>query len=465
MVHFMVSPCYGKFFLLPKRVFLIVTLKRYKLTGDIDKLSDAAKQYSKFLRQLQCGGDLYPGQGPVCQYNATHSGFCSPNCIRGLEESGEYCGCSGGKGQTCPNSPAHIRCCLDTCSQELKMDLGFVLDASGSVGADNYALQLKFTKDLLRRVNVGENRTHVGIINYSTTYATLTWLDTDYDLQKKLKQVDKAIYYGSSTNTALALKQANDVFSYKRGLREVEEGATPVLFVITDGASNDQKATIAAAAVLKNKGIQIVSVGVGNGPNLDELYAICTPPVSDNYFAMSNYAALEQKLNQFTSKSCSEPAPVPLNTTVTGECGKDKYKFLKIEITWVGNKIMISVKLFNGKVKLFFSFTSRNPKDPTDFENYEQITTASYTQSTPTYGTTARNLKAANDEVTLIIDKPDTDEEFVYVGVKGVEDDNKFEVKFDDCEKVNCNSSPGLPAMKLSMVLMAVCVALFFPMK
>jgi hypothetical protein len=74
-------------------------------------------------------------------------------------------------------------------------------------------------------------------------------------------------------------------------------------------------------------------------------------------------------------------------------------------------------------------------------------------------------LKAANDEVTLIIDRPDTDVEFVYVGVKGVEDDNKFEVKFDDCENVNCNSNPGLPAMKLSMVLTAVCVALFFPMK
>jgi collagen type VI alpha len=285
-VHFMVSPCYGKFFLSLKHVFLIVTLKRYKLTGDIDKLSDAVKQYSKFLRQLQCGGDLYPGQGPVCQYNATHVGSCSPDCIRGLEESGEYCGCSGGKGQTCPNSPAHIRCCLDTCSQELKMDLGFVLDASGSVGALNYALQLNFTKDLLSRVNVGENKTHVGIINYSTRYQILTWLNTDYDLSKKLQQVDRATYLNQLTDTALALEQANNVFSYQHGLREVEEGATPVLFVITDGASDNRQATIAAAAVLKDKGIQIVSVGVGKGPNLDELHAICTPPVSDNYFAM-----------------------------------------------------------------------------------------------------------------------------------------------------------------------------------
>ncbi len=452
MVHFMASLCYGKFLLI-KYSSLILTLKRYKLTGDINKLSDAVKQYSKFLRQLQCGGDLYPGQGPVCQYNATHNGTCSPDCIKGLEESGEYCGCSSGKGNRCPNSPAHVICCLDTCSQELKMDLGLVLDASGSVGETNYALQIQFTKDLLGRVNVGENKTHVGIINYSTTYEILTWLNTDYDLRKKIQQVDRATYFNGLTYTALALTQANNVFSYQNGLREVEEGATPVLFVITDGMSNDRSATIAAALVLKNKGIQIVSVGVGSGLDLNELQAICTPPASNNYFAMSDYTALEQKLNQFTSKSCSEPAPVPLNTTVTGECGKDKYKFLKMEVVWIGNKIMIIVKLFNGKVKLFHSFTSRNPKDPADFQNYEQTKTASYIESK------ARN---ANDEVTLVIDKPKTDVQFVYLGIKGVEEDNKFEVKFEDCENVNCKSNAALLTMKLTMVFMAVYVSLFF---
>jgi hypothetical protein len=431
-------------------------LKRYKLTGDIIKLSYAVKHYSKFLRQLQCGGDLYPGQGPVCRYNATHNGTCSPDCIKGLEESGEYCGCTSGRGDRCPNSPAHIICCLDTCSQELKMDLGLVLDASGSVGEINYALQIKFTKDLLGRVNVGENKTHVGIINYSTTNEILTWLNTDYDLRRKLQQVDRATFFGSGTDTALALKQANNVFSYQHGLREVEEGATPVLFVITDGQSDDRSATIAAALVLKNEGIQIVSVGVGSGPDLVELQAICTPPASNNYFAMSDYTALEQKLNQFTSKSCSEPAPVPLNTTVTGGCGKDKYKFLKIEVLWVGNKIMIIVKLFNGKVKLFYSFTSRNPKDPADFENYEQTKTSSYIEST------TRN---ANDEVTVVIDKPETDVEFIYLGVKGVEEDNKFEVTFDDCQNVDCKSNAALPTMKFTMLFMAVSLTLFCSMK
>ncbi len=341
------------------------------MTGGIEQLAIAAKYYSTFLRQLQCGGDLYPGQGPICQYNTTHQGTCSADCIKGLEDSSTYCGCSGPKSPQCPNSPKHVRCCLDTCSQELKMDLGFVLDASGSVGPHNYQLQKNFTKDLLQRVNVGPNKTHVGIINFSTDFQTLTWLNTNYTLDEKLQQVDEAIYYAFGTDTALALREIDTVFSYTNGRRQLEDGVTSVIFVITDGQSDDTAATIQAANVLKQKDIVLVSVGVGDGPNLDELYGICSPPASENYFAISDYSALGQKLNQFTSKSCSEPVSVPSNTTVTSEISKDKYKFLKVNIVIIGKKMLITVTLFNGNVKLFYSFTNRNPKDPADFIDYE----------------------------------------------------------------------------------------------
>lgn len=380
-----------------------------------------------------------------------------------MEEAGEYCGCSGTPGPQCPNSPPHIRCCLDTCSQELKMDLGFVIDASGSIGASDYKLQQKFVKDLLERVNVGPNRTHVGIINFSSSSETLTQLNSDYELKQKIDKVKKAYYYGQSTNTALALREANSVFSYENGLRGPEQGATPVIFVITDGASDAQNATLDAADVLKRSGIHLVSVGVGNKLNLDELRLMCTPPSSENYFAISNYAALEQKINQFTSKSCSEPAIIPENVTVVTEVGKQKYKFLKVKIVINRNKIMIKVKLFNGKIKLFYSFKSRNPKDPNDFIVYQPSTaTSSRSLSLEKAGNTIQHSKVTNDVVTLVTDKPDDDVEFVYVGIKGVEDDNRFEVNFDDCQKVDCPSAASTLAIKFSFlpVLLSVLLAM-----
>ncbi|CAF2368289.1 unnamed protein product [Rotaria sp. Silwood2] len=433
----------------------------YKLTGDIEQLSIAAKYYSIFLRQLQCGGDLYSGQGPVCQYNATHNGVCSADCIKGLEDSSTFCGCSDPKGQQCPNSPKHIRCCLDTCAQELKMDLGIVLDASGSVGVDNYRLQLQFTKDLLHRVNVDSNKTHIGIINYSNSAQTLTWLDTDYTLQQKLQQVDQAIYYSSSTDTALALQQADIVFSYERGRRRSNEGVASVIFVITDGASNNEQATIQAANILKQKNIVLVSVGVGNGPKLNELHAICSPPASENYFAMSDYNALEQKLNQFTSRSCSEPVSISSNTTATIEISKDKYKFLKVEIVAIGKQILITVTLFSGNVKLFYSFTNRNPKDPADFIDYETRTidtnSSVWRQSQSYFHLSSMKTNIAkNGQVTLVIDKPDTNVDFAYIGIKGIEENNKFELKFDDCTAVNCiQSSASTEKLAITLVVIS----------
>ncbi|CAF4631997.1 unnamed protein product, partial [Rotaria magnacalcarata] len=47
------------------------------------------------------------------------------------------------------------------------MDLGFVLDASGSIGATDFQKQRVFVGQLLRQVNVGPNKTHVGIVKYS----------------------------------------------------------------------------------------------------------------------------------------------------------------------------------------------------------------------------------------------------------------------------------------------------------
>ena len=425
----------------------------YKLTGGIEQLSQGAKYYSKFLRQLKCGGDLYPGQGPICQYNATHKGVCSADCIKGLEDAGEFCGCADGKGQQCPNSPVHIRCCMSTCSQELKMDLGFVLDASGSIRVHNYELQRNFTKNLLQQVNVGRNKTHVGIINYSSQDEVLTWLNTDYNLNEKLQRVNQARYFNQGTNTAKALQTANSVFSYANGRRQPKEGASQVIFVVTDGESDNPVATIQAAAVLKKNGITLVSVGVGNGPNLTELHAICTPPVSENYFSISDYDALDQKLNQFTSKSCSESVTIPANTTTTGEIGKDKYKFLKIKIILIGgNKIMIRIKLLNGKVKLFHSFVSRNPKDPEDFLDYEIISSEK---------SLSKNTKVEDTKSTTIIEKPNSNVEYVYLGLKGLENDNKFEVTFDDCNEVDCNLKGTSSNIKISVITLTFCFISF----
>ncbi|CAF1047667.1 unnamed protein product [Didymodactylos carnosus] len=443
----------------------------YLLTGSIDELADAVKRYAEVLRQLECT-TLHTGQGPSCEYNSTHTGHCFADCIPGLEDA-EYCGCDG-KGERCPHSPPHVRCCLGQCTSEIKLDLGFILDASGSIGPTDYERQRNFTKDILQLVNVGPNKTHVAIINYSAKIETLSLLNQYYTINEKLNRVNNATYFGEATHTGEALQEANRVFSNNNGPRPTEDGAPKVIFLITDGQSNGAVPPIPVAAVLKQRDIHIFTVGVGNGVNLNELHAICTQPWRENYLPIANYSSLEQRLSQFVSKSCAEPINVGENSTVTGECAKDKYKFFKIIIKVIGNKTLITVKNFNGKVKLFHSFNGRHPKDPTEFE---------YSDDKPKTLTTLTSLiwarhysndigergfepkqrigRTDEDEVTLIVDKPSNNTEFVYIGVKGLEEQNRFAVKFDDCANANVDCTKKSTSSVIKMNLFSIIILVF----
>ena len=78
--------------------------------------------------------------------------------------------------------PAHLRCCLGSCSEELKMDLGLVLDASGRIGASDEKKQVPFVENLLDRVNLALNKAHVAMIKFSTHFDPCTCLNKDDDL-------------------------------------------------------------------------------------------------------------------------------------------------------------------------------------------------------------------------------------------------------------------------------------------
>ncbi|CAF3140402.1 unnamed protein product [Rotaria sp. Silwood2] len=312
-------------------------------------------------------------------------------------------------------------------------------------------------------MNVGENKTHVGIINYSDLAEIVTSLNTDYTLDQKLQRLNHQVkHFSVSAFTHLGLQQALDIFSSARGLRQPEEGVMQVLFLITHHAGGDQNAANQAAQVLKARGIHLITVGVGSSLNLKELHAICTLPETDNCFQITNNVAVEQKLNQITSRVCSEPVIIMPNSTIIDEVDVNKYKFLKIKIDIIGNKILITVILVNGNVKLFFSFTNRNPKDPDDFRDYSSYTTIdqkSFRIKSKLHDTVTRN-RARNDEnkeITLLIDVPQTKPEFVYVGVKGTDINNKFQVRFDDCANIDCKlNSLSSSTMKLNMLLLFV---------
>lgn len=118
------------------------------------------------------------------------------------------------------------------------LDIGIILDSSGSVGQYHYEITKNFTVDLVDKMHVSKGATHVGVIHYSS-YAYLNWnFNSDVarnidDLKKGIKQLP---FYSGGTRTDRALEKAwDDMFKPGNGARPQ---APHVLLVFTDGKTN-----------------------------------------------------------------------------------------------------------------------------------------------------------------------------------------------------------------------------------
>lgn len=102
--------------------------------------------------------------------------------------------------------------------------------------------------------------------------------------------VSRVPYYAGGTDTAAALRYVKqNSFISSKGART---NSTKIVIVITDGQSNDARATKAAAEELRVSGVTTYSIGVGNGIGEQELENIATD--INHVFRVSDYNALQQ---------------------------------------------------------------------------------------------------------------------------------------------------------------------------
>ena len=101
------------------------------------------------------------------------------------------------------------------------MDLGFVLDNSGSVGYNNFQRIKLFVKDLTDYYMLGPEETRVSVMSFSSSaYIHIPFSRYFLDKNQFNSAVDKISYTGGGTATAMALNKAyNDMFTSRYGAR------------------------------------------------------------------------------------------------------------------------------------------------------------------------------------------------------------------------------------------------------
>ena len=182
-----------------------------------------------------------------------------------------------------------------------------MLDASGSIGSSNFQLMRNLVANVVRNLEIGPDKTRVGVIVYSSS-ASVQFSLSRYMTNASLVQAIANIpYTGGGTDTADAILTTIQQFSTFYGARPVSSGIPRIAIVVTDGRSNNETSTIAAAQMAHSRNILSYAVGVGSNVDMTELAAIASDPDSQyvrllQQFSTSELQSLQETLN---SEACT----------------------------------------------------------------------------------------------------------------------------------------------------------------
>ncbi|XP_030767169.1 sushi, von Willebrand factor type A, EGF and pentraxin domain-containing protein 1-like [Sitophilus oryzae] len=159
-----------------------------------------------------------------------------------------------------------------------ELDVVFLVDASSSVGYDNFKSELRFVKKILSDVTVDYNHTRVSVITFSSPSNTIVNINAISSPEKENNkclllnnQLMNIEYKGGETYTFGAFEKAKEIFETSN-----RNESKKVLFLITDGYSNGFD-PIPISTELKNSQVTIFTIGIRNG-NYKELYDLSSSP-------------------------------------------------------------------------------------------------------------------------------------------------------------------------------------------
>lgn len=183
----------------------------------------------------------------------------------------------------------------------------FLVDGSINVGREDFKEIMLFINNLIDLFFTERDNLQIGLAHYAEDVNDGFYLNTYSNRDEILNAIGQIEYKGGRRlNTGAALRNIQDVyFSKQRGSR-ADEGTPQILITVTGGNSADDIKS--AVLGLKNKGVRVFAVGVGNIQN--ELENLASAPSmvarASNVLGLSelNEQILETLDDEVKGKSC-----------------------------------------------------------------------------------------------------------------------------------------------------------------
>ena len=253
---------------------------------------------------------------------------------------------------------------VGNCSEQF--DIIVLLDSSDSIGADQFADALAAVANLSSRYTIGSDYTRFSVILYShiihnTRDEDVIALDEYSDSANLTAAILSLPYHGGGTLTGITITYAAEHgFNCSFGARE--SGTVPrVLIVATDGRSFDVVKGPAKAAA--DNGIILFSIGIGDGPDQEQLLDIAGG-VSSRVFNTADYRHLIGLSPLLAAESCRAQVSVPPGKQVEYTLIMGEVKYFQISIPEnCSQSLMVSfvANSSSDSVFVYASFTILNP--------------------------------------------------------------------------------------------------------
>ncbi|XP_028610247.1 von Willebrand factor [Grammomys surdaster] len=153
--------------------------------------------------------------------------------------------------------------------KSMVLDVVFVLEGSDEVGEANFNKSKAFLEEVIQRMDVSPDETHISVLQYSDTVAVEYTFIEAQSKEDVLRHIQEIRYQGGNrTNTGQALQYLSEhSFSPSQGDREQVPN---LVYMVTGNPASDEIKRLPGD-------IQVVPIGVGPRANMQELERISRP--------------------------------------------------------------------------------------------------------------------------------------------------------------------------------------------
>ncbi|XP_044518519.1 von Willebrand factor A domain-containing protein 2 [Gracilinanus agilis] len=199
--------------------------------------------------------------------------------------------------------------------QSQSLDLVFLLDASATVGQENFMKLQSFVRGSSLQFNINRDVTQIGLVVYGSRVQTTFGLDAHLTSSSLLQAINQAPYMDGAGSTGSALLHVyEEVMTVQKGARP---GVSKAVVVITEGTGTED--AVVPAQKLRNNGISVLVIAVG--PVLKEtLLRFAGSP--DFLIHVASYEDLKNYQDLFIERICEE-AKRPVNLCKPSPCMND----------------------------------------------------------------------------------------------------------------------------------------------